>query len=174
MISKSRFKKKVKQAITVKAFEYLVNQQATHSKAKPLKYTKLQLQPYLQSGAGDLTIKEKAFIFEARSRMMDIKDNFKTGRTDLNCRACNVEVEDQPHLLQCNMLIENGEIVQNTPNYSDLFCDDVGKIAAVSRTLQRKFTLLKNFNNQSAPNTVTFTCNSNGSASTLPRQSGFG
>ena len=174
VISKSRFKKKVKEAITVKAFEYLVNQQATHSKAKPLKYTKLQLQPYLQSGAGDLTIKEKAFIFEARSRMMDIKDNFKTGRTDLNCRACNVEVEDQPHLLQCNMLIENGEIVQNTPNYSDLFCDDVGKIAAVSRTLQRKFTLLKNFNNQSAPNTVTFTCNSNGSASTLPRQSRFG
>ena len=89
-------------------------------------------------------------------------------------RACNVEVEDQPHLLQCNMLIEEGETVQNTPNYSDLFCDDVGKIAAVSRTLQRKFTLLKNFNNQSAPNTVTFTCNSNGSASTLPRQSGFG
>ena len=44
VISKSRFKKKVKQAITVKAFEYLVNQQATHSKAKPLKYTKLQLQ----------------------------------------------------------------------------------------------------------------------------------
>ena len=44
MISKSRFKKKVKEAITVKAFEYLVNQQATHSKAKSLKYTKLQLQ----------------------------------------------------------------------------------------------------------------------------------
>ena len=75
MISKSRFKKKVKEAITVKAFEYLVNQQATHSKAKSLKYTKLQLQPYLQSGVVDLTIKEKAFIFEARSRMMYIKDN---------------------------------------------------------------------------------------------------
>ena len=40
--------------------------------------------------------------------------------------------------------------------------------------IKSKFTLLKNFNNQSAPNTVTFTCNSNGSASTLPRQSGFG
>ena len=58
MISKSRFKKKVKEAITVKAFEYLVNQQATHSKAKSLKYTKLQLQPYLQSGV-DLTMKKR-------------------------------------------------------------------------------------------------------------------
>ena len=81
---------------------------------------------------------------------------------------CNVEVEDQPHLLQCNKLIEVGE--QNTPNYSDLFSDDAGKISAVIRILQRKFTLLKNYNNQSAPNTVTVTCHSNDSASTLPRQ----
>ena len=69
VISKSRFKKKFKQAITVKAFEYSVNQQANHSKAKSLKYSKLQLQLYLQSGAGDLTKKEKAFIFEAWIRM---------------------------------------------------------------------------------------------------------
>ena len=69
VISKSRFKKKFKQAITVKAFEYSVNQHATPSKAKSLKYSKLQLQLYLQSGAGDLTKKEKAFIFEAWIRM---------------------------------------------------------------------------------------------------------
>ena len=106
--------------------------------------------------------------------MIDIHDNFKMGKSDLKCRACNVEVEDQPHLLQCNKLRENGEIVQNIPNYSDLFGEDAAKIVAVSRMLQRKFTLLKSFNNQSAPNTVTVTCNSNGSASTLPQQSGFG
>ena len=49
VISKSSFKKKVKQAIRDKAFEYLVSQQATHSKAKPLKYSKLQLQLQLQT-----------------------------------------------------------------------------------------------------------------------------
>ena len=174
VISKNRFKNKVKHAIKEKAFEYLKGQQATHSKAKPLKYSKLQLQPYLQAGVVDLTIKEKCFIFEARSRMIDIHDNFKMGKSDLKCRACNVEVEDQPHLLQCNKLRENGEIVQNTPNYSDLFGEDAAKIVAVSRMLQRKFTLLKSYNNQSAPNTVTVTCDSNGSASTLPQQSGFG
>ena len=121
-----------------------MNQQATPSKAKSLKYSKLQLQPYLQSGAGDLTKKEKLGS------------------------ECNVEVKDQPHLLQGNKFIEDGE--QNTPNYSDLFSDDAGKISAVIRILQRKFTLLKNYNNQSAHNTVTVTCHSNDSASTLPRQ----
>ena len=174
VISKNRFKKKVKQAITEKAFEYLVNQQASHSKAKPLKYSKLQLQPYLRPGVVDLTIKEKAFIFEARSRMMDIRDNFKNGKSDLMCRACNVEVEDQPHLLQCTKLVENGEITQQIPKYPDLFGEDADKIAAVSRILQRKFNLLKSYNNQSAPNTVPLTCDSNGSASTLLRRSGFG
>ena len=175
VISKSKFKMRVKQAITEKAFSYLVSQQASHSKAKPLKYSKLKLQPYLQAGVVDLTIKEKAFIFEARSiRMIDISDNFKNGKSDLKCRACKVEIEDQPHLLQCTKLIEHGEIVQNIPNYSDLFGDDAKKIAAVSKILQRKFTLLKEFKNQSAPNTVTVTCDSNGSASTLPQQSGFG
>ena len=174
VISKSKFKMRVKQAITEKAFSYLVSQQASHSKAKALKYSKLQLQPYLQAGVVDLTIKEKAFIFEARSRMIDISDNFKNGKSDLKCRACKVETEDQPHLLQCTKLIEHGEIVQNIPNYSDLFGDDANKIAAVSKILQRKFTLLKTFNNQSAPNTVTVTCDGNGSASTLPRRSGFG
>ena len=176
VISKTRFKKKVKQAITDKAFEYLVSQQATHSKSKPLKYSKLKLQPYLQADGVDLTIKEKAFIFEARSRMIDIRDNFKTGKSDLRCRACNVEVEDQPHLLQCTKLTENGEIVQEIPKYSDLFGEDPAKIAAVSRILQRKFTLLKSFNNQSAPTTVsvTYTSTSNGSASTLLQQSGLG
>ena len=176
VISKNRFKKKVKQAITEKAFEYLVNQQASHSKAKPLKYSKLQLQPYLRPGVVDLTIKEKAFIFEARSRMMDIRDNFKNGKSDLLCRACNVEVEDQPHLLRCTKLVENGEIVQDIPNYSDLFGEDAVKIAAVSRILQRKFTLLKSYINQSAPTAVTVSCTStsNGSASTLLQQSGFG
>ena len=176
MISKNSFKKKVKQAIREKAFEYLVSQQTTHSKAKPLKYSKLQLQPYLQPGVVDLTIKEKAFVFEARSRMIDIRDNFKNGKSDLKCRACNVEVEDQPHLLRCTKLVENGEIVQDIPNYSDLFGEDAAKIAAVSRILQRKFTLLKSFNNQSAPSTVSVSCTStsNGSASTLLRQCGFG
>ena len=175
VISKSKFKMRVKQAITEKAFSYLVSQQASHSKAKPLKYSKLQLQPYLQAGVVDLTIKEKAFIFEARSRMIDISDNFKNGKSDLKCRACKVEIEDQPHLLQCTKLIEHGEIVQNIPNYSDLFGDDAKKIAAVSKILQRKFTLLKEFKNQSAPNTVSVcTSTSNGSASTSPRRSGFG
>ena len=178
VISKNRFKKKVKQAITAKAFEYLVNQQASHSKAKPLKYSKLQLQPYLRPGVVDLTIKEKAFIFEARSRMIDLRDNFKSGKSELKCRACNVEVEDQPHLLRCTKLMEDGELVQHIPEYSDLFGHDAAKIAAVSRILQRKFTVLKSFNNQSAPNTVsvsvTCTSTSNGSASTSPRRSGFG
>ena len=62
-------------------------------------------------------------------------------------------------------------VVQNIPNYKDQFGDDANQIAAVSTILQRKYTLLKAFNSQSAPKTVTVTCDGNGFASTLPPRS---
>ena len=71
--------------------------QQTHSKAKNLNFTRLESQSYLKSKS--TTIKEKCFIFAARSRMVDVKCNFKTGWTDLKCRNCQQSDEDQEHLL---------------------------------------------------------------------------
>lgn len=73
--TKTMFKQLVKQRIKIKAFQFLISLQENHSKSKELKYQELQLQSYLRSG-NRLSIKEKAFIFSARSRMIDIKSNF--------------------------------------------------------------------------------------------------
>ena len=77
--SKSAFKIIVKEAIYKKALQYLQTIQSSHSKAKNLKYSKIMLQPYLQPSDAKLSINEKQFIFTARSRMMDVLDNYKTG-----------------------------------------------------------------------------------------------
>ena len=77
--SKSAFKIIVKEAIYKKALQYLQIIQSSHSKAKNLKYSKIMLQPYLQPSDAKLSINEKQFIFTARSRMMDVLDNYKTG-----------------------------------------------------------------------------------------------
>ena len=105
-ISKEAFKKTVKNKIKEKAFQYLKEQQKTHSKARNMNYYELNLQSYLKP-ASDMTIKEKSFIFMARSRMLDVHCNFKSGKSNLLCRKCLSEDETQKHLLSCKALNDN-------------------------------------------------------------------
>ena len=69
----------MKEKIRIKAFHYLVQLQQTHNKSKNVKYEELKLQDYL-SPKNEMTIKEKSFVFAARTRMMDVKGNFKQGK----------------------------------------------------------------------------------------------
>ena len=69
----------MKEKIRIKAFHYLVQLQQTHNKSKNVKYEELKLQDYL-SPKNEMNIKEKSFVFAARTRMMDVKGNFKQGK----------------------------------------------------------------------------------------------
>ena len=89
--TKEGFKKLVKAHVNEKAFKYLENLQQTHSKARPLQYSKLSLQSYLKADS-IMTTKEKSFTFSVRTRMIDLKSNFKEGKTSLNCRLCDNHV----------------------------------------------------------------------------------
>ena len=110
-IPKTVFKQLVKQKVKTKALQFLNTLQEGHSKSKEFKYPELQLQSYLRPG-NSLTIKEKAFIFSARSRMMEVHSNFKKGKSDLMCRKCKLNEETQRHLLICPKLSDNS--VTNT------------------------------------------------------------
>ena len=124
-----------------KAFEYLKNLQQTHSKARPLQYAKLMLQDYLKS-ENKMSIKEKAFIFAVRTRMINVKSNFKVGQKDLKCRLCNNHEEDQQGLLICRAL--NSEPTRTTPSYSDLFSEKKEKITKIAMILKEKFEKFQN------------------------------
>ena len=60
--TKETFKEKVKEHVKASALKYLQNLQQTHSKSKPLIYTKLEVQDYLKADS-DMTTREKAFTF---------------------------------------------------------------------------------------------------------------
>ena len=77
--TKEQFKRVVKEHVNEKAFEYLKNLQQTHSKAKPIQYEKFSLQNYLRAD-NKLTTKEKSFTFAARTRMLELRANFKRGK----------------------------------------------------------------------------------------------
>ena len=138
-IPKEQFKKIIKEKVKIKSFELLTRIQATHSKSKNIVYKKLGLQTYL-SPDSLLTIKEKSFIFSARARMLDVKANFKTGKTNLRCRKCLKEEETQRHLLECSELMDNSVMIgSNIPKYEDLFSTDLDKVEVIGKILLQKY-----------------------------------
>ena len=143
--SKEAFADIVKDAVKEKAFSDLIKAQKGHSKGKEIVFKDLNLQSYLKADS-PLTIKEKRFLFAARTRGLDVKNNFKSGKSDLQCRLCKAHVEDQESLLTCKAL--NGDSsnqASEKPVYSDIFSENIGKLTAITKVLHQKFD---NFTNQ--------------------------
>ena len=118
---KNSFKKKVKEVCMKYAFTKLMEIRSRHSKSKVAEYNKLETSGYLRSNI--FTVTQSRLLFKIRSRMLDVKMNFKNHYNDditlLICDQCNSgEVDDQSHILSCKVL-ENTKNI--TVKYSDLF-----------------------------------------------------
>ena len=89
-------------------------------------------------------IQEKAFIFKVRSRMLDVKNTFKTSNSELLCRMCNIDEESQRHLLVCQSLSDSSIIASNSVVYEDILDIHVDKLAIIGRILIQKFKMFSN------------------------------
>ena len=75
--------------------------------------------------------------------MLDLKCNFKVGKSDLLCRKGCMEEESQQHLLSCTYLIESSIVNSDyVPQYQDLFSNETMKLKSIGRILMTKFKLL--------------------------------
>ncbi len=56
-----------------------------------------------------LTRNQTSIIFQTRTRMLKVKDNYKNKyKTDMKCRACGQQAESQSHILrECQTLHQN-------------------------------------------------------------------
>ena len=78
-LSKFQFKTFLDKATEAKALEYLNNVKLKHSKVLHIRHEELIMQPYLlPKGAWDNQLSK--FLFQARSRMLDLRANFKQNR----------------------------------------------------------------------------------------------
>ena len=140
---KEEFKRIVKNAVKERSLEYLQKLQEKHSKARDISYESLELQPYLRTSCeASMTITQKQFLFAARSRMIDLRANFKFGKSDVSCRACHQTEENQEHLLECPELQDN-EVAQSVVLYSDIFGDNSEKLAVISKILHKRLKILQ-------------------------------
>merc|ERR1712179_476095 len=78
--------------------------------------------------------REKKFLFQLRSRMIDVKTNFKNNNSDLSCPLCDIKEDDQKHVLECPTLLNNtSDVAEGNISYDDIFSNDVLKQAKILR-----------------------------------------
>ena len=131
-LSKETFRVKVKKAIERAALIWLMEEKGKKSKVKNLNHDVLKMQNFL--AGSELETAEKKFLFQMRSRMLDVKCNFKNNYTNLSCPLCSLKEDDQKHTLECSVLLHNiTDVAIETVNYDDIFEDDIHKQAKILR-----------------------------------------
>ena len=129
-MSSRDYKKHIKEKVRAKAFRYLQSIQESHSKIRNIKYSKLEIQPYLCSA---LFNKENiGMLFSLRSRSVrSIRNDFQEQyKPNLSCPLCSKHIDSLPEILNCvklkyevQSLPEQTQHSINQTKYEDIFLD---------------------------------------------------
>ena len=136
-LSKATFKKMVKDKIDEESLKYLNSIKAKHSKVRHIEHTEMRMQDYLRP-VDNISIDEAKFLFQLRTRMVDVKTNYEGKYKDLMCPACNLVEDTQSHLLECVKLSDK-DLVDKVPEYDDLFSKDLKTKVITSRILRQRY-----------------------------------
>ena len=92
----------------------------------------MSIQEYLKSDS-TLTNDETYLLLKLRTRMLELKVNFKGKYQDIVCPLCKSHQDNQGHLFNCDILIENcKELSENLEiEYEDIFLSKAKQIKAV-------------------------------------------
>ena len=130
---KWKLKKELRKIVSIKSFQYLENIKQNQSKLQNVIYKKLEIQKYLVSSK--FTDTEKSLLLKLRTRMVEVRENFKNKYLNNNyqCELNCGEREDQQHLLDCQVLIDNYDTLYNDSfvQYGDLFSSEAKQLNAV-------------------------------------------
>ena len=117
-----------------------------NSKGRNIHYTEHSMQNYLTETEIHLTLDEKKWLFKCRTDDIDIKGNFQWKHETHSCISCKLKIfENNDHLLNCQKLIGNNEIISYIPSYLELFGNELDEQVYVSRILRENFKIRKQF-----------------------------
>jgi hypothetical protein len=134
-MKKEHFKIMIKTKIRRLAFNDLENLKKGHSKVNAIIYKKFEPQKYITSGT--FNNDQIYLLFKLRTRMVDVKRNFKNlYNNEMSCRLCDKEEETQMHLLKCEIIALNCPEVNELVKYQDLFSDNVIKQHKATKLFQ--------------------------------------
>ena len=105
----------------------------SQSKSYTLEYESFQTQPYMLT----LPFKMASFVFRLRARNLICKDNHHNAFTNLICRLCNVEIENQQHIMNCSSVFAH----EPKRNLDSIYSKDYQPNLAVVKVLMNRYTV---------------------------------
>ena len=131
-MKKETFNTLVKQKIKILSKEYLISLRNKHTKSKNL-LLENKIKGYLI--CEQLTTEDKQLLFALKTRTVDVKTNYKSMFSNLQCRLCNSLAEDESeiHVMKCIKIISDESLKKQTEtiSYSDIFGSMKQQISAV-------------------------------------------
>ena len=98
-----------------------------------------------------LTRKQTSTIFKTRTRMIQVKSNYKNAYTSLTCRACYKEEETQQHVLETCATLHPDETTKT--NQDEIFTEDIPTLILTADKITLTMEKLNKINPSAAPST---------------------
>ena len=138
-------KNSIKRKIQTWFHEKITNDGALKSKVQYLLSIKQEWQPGTKSYyLVKLNRTEASIMFRARSRMLKVRDNFRNGSNNTQCRACQQKTETQLHVLnECPILHSTSDL--NKVMIEDLHSEDILKLKQTAWRIVRLVTRLEQY-----------------------------
>ena len=133
----SRFRNLVRTRTAIEALNNLNKIKEKHSKVLHIVHKNIEIEKYLTGN--NLSAQEGKFLFALRTRMLELRANYKEKYLDINCPLCEESEDTQAHMLHCSDLITAGEIVKFLPEYQNIFGTDFTKQIEVARLLMERY-----------------------------------
>ena len=102
------------------------------------------MQNCLKPNETNIKLEEAQETFKMRSRMSEVKTNFKGKYEDFECKICDTkEYETQKHILKCEGLNKMNARNNEPPEYEELFSRNVEKQIIIAKYFMENIKIKK-------------------------------
>ena len=108
-----------------------------------IKYERLEMQKYLKPNKIKINLEEAQEIFKLRSRVSEVKTNFKGSFENLNCDVCGIENETQKHIIECIEINKMKKGNEKPHDYDEIYSRNVEKQISIARIFLENIKIKK-------------------------------
>ena len=139
--SRGVFKNLVKKKTREFALRRLQNSQSKHSKMNNLQYENIEIQDYFLRK--DINNEQKKLIFKFRTRMANFGENFKGGRSQVNCPLCKTHPDKQELSYICPFINSKMEV---EGDMNEIYGNNINKntIETIEKITNLRIEILEN------------------------------
>ena len=142
-MKQEKWKNTIKQCIKEKTFLKLKEMKHAHSKVSNVSHSKFEMQDYFLPNNQKITKDEAQYIFKMRTKMINLKANYKGINVSIQCSSCNNGDETQEHVYNdCKEIIRTENFInQDIPDYNLIIAGNVTEKLKVARIFKQKLAI---------------------------------